>query len=107
MAPQEVTLYSCPTGGWVMGNRFVMEKGIKESLGKDCTVRHKVGCPLTAVVEIDGKSKREFMPLSMIVPFNVFGGCFGAASTGKIAKSLAAQQGSPKVEGSPSTAEAM
>lgn len=84
----EVTLYSCPTGGWVMGNRYCMEDAIKEELGKDTIVNHKVGCMLTAVVEVNGKSKRQFMPLAMIVPFNVFARCISATSTGDLAKSL-------------------
>ena len=106
---KEVTLYSCPTGGWVMGNRFAMEDGIKAVAGKDCIVKHKVGMPLTAVVEVGGRSKRECAPLSMIAPCNVFGRFFSATSTGELAKDLLAQQygAAHDVDASPSTAKAM
>ena len=44
----EVTLYTCPTGGWVMGNRKPMEEAIKKEI-PGAVVKHKVGYPLTAV----------------------------------------------------------
>ena len=97
-----VTLYSCPTGGWVMGNRYAMEKSIKEHM-PNSQVEHKLGCLLTSTVVIDGKAKSEFLPLAMILPFNA---CFNykrADSTGKLAKSLAAGEDLPGIDAVPAT----
>ena len=104
---KEVTLYSCPTGGWVMGNRFVMEDAIMAELGSECIVKHKVGWPLMATVEVGGNSRKECLPLAMITPFNVLAKCFNAASTGKISKDLLSDGTDMAVKDSPSTATAM
>ena len=49
-----------PTGGWVLGNRFQAEAAIKEKLGADTIVNHKVAIFFTVVSEVDGKmGKRE------------------------------------------------
>ena len=88
----QVTLYSCPTGGWVMGNRTTMEACIKEQI-PDAQVTHKVGIPFTAVVEINGtKGKRECGPFVYCLPAalhcQAFATCCGAEQTGKNAKEL-------------------
>lgn len=104
-----VTLYSCPTGGWVMGNRFALEDGIKKECGEECVVKHKVGCFLTATVAIDGYgSKSEFLPLAMIAPFNACTKVIKATSTGKKAQALLlASAGKPlAVDETPSTTAA-
>ena len=84
----EVTLYSCPTGGWVMCNRFVMEDAIIASCGPDTKVTHKVGCMLTALVEVNGKSRREWLTPAMIVPGNALAKCIPARTIGRTAKAL-------------------
>ena len=49
-----------PTGGWVLGNRYQAEAAIKEKLGPDTIVNHKVAIFFTVVSEVDGKmGKRE------------------------------------------------
>lgn len=85
--PKKVTLYSCPTGGWLMGNRFELERSIKISCGKDVEVQHKVGCLLSSTIEVDGQSKQQIAPLAMILPGNYFG-YFKASTTGAEAKAL-------------------
>lgn len=87
-----VTLTSCPTGGWVMGNRHTMAEAIKTEMGEGTQVQHRVGCPLMSVVSIDGRSKRQCMPLAMIVPCSRSCGV-SAKSTGQTARALAG--GSP------------
>ena len=87
MATQTVTLYSCPTGGWLLGNRFELERSIKAACGQNVEVKHKVGCLLSSTLEVDGQSKRQLAPLAMILPGNYFG-YFKATSTGKEAKAL-------------------
>ena len=45
-------------------NRFPIEKAIKEEMGADVIVKHKIGIPLTVQSEIDGKKgARECLPL--------------------------------------------
>ena len=68
MSSSKVTLYSCPTGGWLLGNRFEMENAIKSECAGDVEVEHKVGCILTSTVVVDGKSQQQFAPLAMLVP---------------------------------------
>jgi hypothetical protein len=53
----EVILYTCPTGGWILGNRFLMEHSIKKSI-PNAHVTHKVAAPFTAVAAINGKKGR-------------------------------------------------
>eukprot|EP00729_Bicosta_minor_P007984 gene7984-13661_t len=57
--PAEVTIYTCPTGGWVMGNRHRMEEAVKKEM-PDCQVTHKashptVGLPFSCKVNVDAK----------------------------------------------------
>ena len=79
----EVTLYTCPTGGWVMGNRKPMEEAIKKEI-PGAVVKHKIGYPLTAAVEINGKRKREIGPFMFFCPACAGkNACCSAAKTGK------------------------
>jgi len=55
--PLVVDLYTCPTGGWVLGNRHTMEAAIREELGQDVVVKHGVAAPFTAVCAINGKKE--------------------------------------------------
>ena len=104
MSSTTVTLYSCPTGGWVMGNRFVLEDSIKKECGDQCVVKHKVGCILTATVVVDGESKTEFMPLAMITPLNACTKFIKAKSIGSSAKALFNAAGdAPVVAETPAT----
>merc|ERR1740130_1499875 len=89
-----VTLHSCPTGGWLMGNRHTMADAIKAELGAGTQVEHRLGCFLTSVVTVDGASKRQCMPLAMIIPCSKSLG-ISAQSTGRNAKALAAPAGGP------------
>ena len=99
-----VTLYSCPTGGWLMGNRYAMESAIKRELGPDCTVNHKLGCILTSTVVANGQSRREFLPLAMILPFNACFKYYEADTTAKLAKSLVSGDvGLPNVDSTPAS----
>ena len=93
----EVVLYTCPTGGWVFGNRHPMEEAIKEQI-PGCNVTHRVGWPFTAVVEINGtKGKREIGPFAFCAPAACHGACCSAEPTGKNALALAnsLNKGSP------------
>ena len=89
---KQVVLYTCPTGGWVMGNRTLMEESIKSEI-PNAQVTHKVACPLTAVVEIDGKKgKREVGPFLFFCPAScrpkTCESCCNANVTGANAKEL-------------------
>ena len=67
--PLVVDLYTCPTGGWVLGNRHTMEAAIREELGQDVVERHGVAAPFTAVCAINGKKgKREIGPFLFCLP---------------------------------------
>ena len=95
----KLILYTCPTGGWVMGNRHAMEEAIKAEI-PGCQVQHKFAYPFTAVAEIDGKKgKREIGPFLFCCPGPVSNACCSASKTGKNAKELAG--------GAPPTAELM
>ena len=99
MASPEVTLYTCPTGGWVFGNRKAMEDAIKKEL-PGCTVKHKLDIPFSAHVSINGVAgKRECGPFMFFLPCGLATACCDATVTGKNAKALndklAAEGGAP------------
>ena len=81
-----------------MGNRHTMADAIKAEMGESTHVNHKVGCFLTASVEVDGRSKRQCAPWAMIIPCSKTMGV-SAQPTGQCAKSL--------VGGAPECADAM
>ena len=97
----EVTLYTCPTGGWVFGNRKAMENAIKKEL-PNCSVKHKLDWPFSAHVSINGvKGKRECGPFMFFLPCGLATACCDATVTGKNAKELAdkvGDAGPPAVE---------
>ena len=82
-----VTLYTCPTGGWLFGNRHAMEKAIKKEI-PGAVVTHKLGYPFTAACEINGKKKREFGPFAFFAPAICHGACCDAKKTGENARDL-------------------
>ena len=88
--PLVVDLYTCPTGGWVLGNRHTMEAAIREDLGQDVVVRHGVAAPFTAVCAINGKKgKREIGPFLFCLPAFASNACCDASVTGRNARLLA------------------
>ena len=88
MASPEVTLYTCPTGGWVFGNRKAMEDSIKKEIPNAC-VRHKFDWPFSAHVSINGVAgKRECGPFMFFLPCGLATACCDATVTGKNAKIL-------------------
>ena len=102
--PLVVDLYTCPTGGWVLGNRHTMEAAIREELGQDVVVRHGVGAPFTAVCAINGKKgKREIGPFLFCLPAFASNACCDASVTGRNAMASSAVSRS-KVCASPGAA---
>ena len=91
----KVVIATCPTGGWVFGNRKRIEAEVLKKM-PNAKIEHQCACLLTTVLSVNGKQgKRDCCPMMFACP-----SCFKCCSAEKYATDAylppAASGGSPE-----------
>lgn len=66
--PTKIKVNTCPTAGWVMGNRKPLEEQIKKDFGDDVEIEHNVGAIFFCSIEIGDQKQRQCLPKYFCCP---------------------------------------
>jgi hypothetical protein len=66
--PTKIKVNTCPTAGWVMGNRKPLEEQLRKDFGDDIEIEHNVGLLLHCGIEIGDQNQRVCLPAYFCCP---------------------------------------